>query len=145
MASISIQSWNNDSAKNKGLVSSELQSARPENSEANKRTVGCAAISMAEKLRGHSPLANKLFAFVGTATVLWYPKRVKRFFAPNIDRKGRLARALYGCAMIVAGWLLNRANQPGLGVAAIVAGGFACLEAARGWCIIRASGIKTKW
>src|SRR5438445_2869810 len=65
MASISIQSWNNDSAKNKGLVSSELQSARPKNSEANKRTVGCAAISMAEKLRGHSPLANKLFAFVG--------------------------------------------------------------------------------
>jgi hypothetical protein len=102
-------------------------------------------MSMAEKLRGCRPLANKLFAFVGTATVLWYPKRVKRFFTPNIDRKGRLARALYGGAMIVAAWLLNRASHPGLSGVAALAGGFACLEAARGWCLVRACGIKTKW
>jgi hypothetical protein len=101
-------------------------------------------MSMAEKLRGHRPLANKLFVFVGTSRVLWYPHRVKPFFTPNIDRKGRLARALYGCALIVAGWLLNRASHSGLGVAAILAGGFAWLEAARGWCIVRACGIKTK-
>ncbi len=100
---------------------------------------------MAEKLRGCRPLANKLFAFIGAETVLWYPKRVKRFFAPNIGRKGRLTRALYGCAMIVAGCLLNRASHPGLAAAAILAGGFAWLEAARGWCIVRACGIKTRW
>jgi hypothetical protein len=70
---------------------------------------------------------------------------MNRFFAPNIDRKGRLARALYGCAMIVAGSLLNRANHPVLGIVAFLAGGFAWLEAARGWCIVRACGIKTKW
>ena len=99
---------------------------------------------MAEKLRGRRPIANKLFVFIGAATVLWYPKRVKRFLAPNIDRKGRLARARCGCAIIVAGWLLLRANHPGLGVAAILAGGFAWSEAARGWCVIRACGIKTK-
>jgi hypothetical protein len=81
----------------------------------------------------------------GLGAILWYPKRVKRFFAPNIDRKGRLARAVYGCAMIVIGCLLDRANHPGLGVAAILAGGFAWLEAARGWCIVRACGIRTKW
>jgi len=100
---------------------------------------------MAEKLRGCRLLANKLFVFVGAAASLCYPKRVKRFFAPNIDRKGRLARALYGCAMIAAGWLLSRASHPGLAMAAILAGGFAWLEAARGWCIVRACGIKTKW
>jgi len=83
--------------------------------------------------------------FVGAATVLCYAKRVKRFFAPNIDRKGRLVRALYGCAMIVAGWWLGRARHTGLSVAAILAGGFAWLEAVRGWCIVRACGIKTKW
>jgi hypothetical protein len=74
-----------------------------------------------------------------------YYQRVNRFFAPNIGRQGRLVRALYGFAMIVAGWLLHRANHLGLGVAAILAGGFAWLEAARGWCIVRACGIKTKW
>lgn len=100
---------------------------------------------MAEKLRGCRPIANKLFAAVGATAVLCYPNRMKRFFAPNIDRKGRLARALYGCAMLVAGWFLNRASHPGLGVAAILAGGFAWFEAARGWCIMRACGIKTKW
>jgi hypothetical protein len=102
-------------------------------------------MSMAEKLRGCRPVANKLFEVVGAGAVLWYPKRMHRFFAPNIDRKGRLARAVYGCAMIVAGGFLIRANHPGLGVAAILAGGFAGFEAARGWCIMRACGIKTKW
>ena len=77
--------------------------------------------------------------------VLCYQQRVKRFFAPNLDSKGRLARALYGCAMILAGWLLSRASHPGLGMAAILAGGFAWLEAVRGWCMVRACGIKTKW
>ena len=100
---------------------------------------------MAEKLRGRPPIANKLFALVGAGAVLWYPKRMKRFFAPNIDHKGRLARALYGCAILVAGWFLNLASHPGLSVAAILAGGFALFEAARGWCIMRACGIKTKW
>ena len=100
---------------------------------------------MAKKLRGCRQIANKLFVFVGATACLWYEKRVKRFFAPNIGRKGRLARALYGCAMIVAGWLLSRASHHGLAVVAILAGGFAWLEAARGWCIVRACGIKTKW
>ena len=100
---------------------------------------------MAEKLRGHRRLANKLFGVVGTAAVLWYLKQVRRFFAPNIGRQGRRVRAVYGCAMIAAGWLLHRASHPGWAVAAILAGGFAWLEAARGWCIVRACGIKTKW
>ena len=70
---------------------------------------------------------------------------MKRFFAPNIGGQGRLVRALYGCAMISAGWLLHLSSHPGLGVAAILAGGFAWLEASRGWCIVRACGVKTKW
>jgi hypothetical protein len=102
-------------------------------------------MSMAKKLRGRRRLANKLFVLVGAQAGLWYLKLVKRFLAPNIDRKGRLARVLYGCLMIIAGWLLSRASHRGLAVAAILAGGFAWLEAARGWCIVRACGIKTKW
>jgi len=57
-------------------------------------------------------------------------KAREAFLAPNIDRKGRLARALYGCAMIVAGWLLNRANHRGLGVAAIPV-----------WCLLKPRGV----
>ena len=69
---------------------------------------------------------------------------MNKFCAPNIDWKGRLVRALYGCAMVGVGWLLARAGHVCLGVAAILAGGFAWLEAARGWCVVRACGIKTK-
>jgi len=70
---------------------------------------------------------------------------VKKFLSPNIDGKGRLVRAVYGGLMIAAGWWLHDANHPVLSVAAFLAGGFAWLEAARGWCIVRACGIKTKW
>ena len=66
-----------------------------------------------------------------------------RYFAPNIDGRGRLVRAGMGLALAVAavaaglkiGWV-GRV----LGAAAI----FALFEAARGWCALRACGIKTK-
>src|ERR1051326_9322086 len=61
-ASTNIQTWKAVMTRTAGLVSSELQSDSPDSSEANKKTVGCAAMSMAEKLRGERWIANKLFA-----------------------------------------------------------------------------------
>jgi hypothetical protein len=65
------------------------------------------------------------------------------FFARNIDRGGRIVRAVWGVALIIAGVLV--AGRSGWGCFFLVAFGvFALYEAARGWCVMRACGIKTR-
>ena len=66
-----------------------------------------------------------------------------KLFARNLDRRGRLVRAVMGLilavAAVVAGlkiWWVGLV----LGAAAV----FTLFEAARGWCALRACGIKTK-
>lgn len=70
---------------------------------------------------------------------------MKRFLAPNLDRTGRWVRAVYGALLIAAGWWLGRSGHPLPALAAVLAGGFAWLEAVRAWCILRACGIRTRW
>ena len=65
------------------------------------------------------------------------------FFARNIDRRGRIARALWGVALIIAGLLIS-ARSGWICFALVVLGGFALYEAIRGWCLMRACGLKTK-
>lgn len=67
------------------------------------------------------------------------------WFRPNLDRKGRLLRGGLGLALLTGGaWLLWDA-QPWSG-GALMAGSIVVLfEAVRGWCIVRACGIKTKY
>jgi hypothetical protein len=65
------------------------------------------------------------------------------FFARNIDRTGRIVRAVWGVALIIAGvWLAGRSGWACFFLVAF--GVFALYEAARGWCLMRACGIKTK-
>lgn len=68
---------------------------------------------------------------------------MRNFFARNIDRCGRIVRAVWGVALILAG-LLVAARSRWLCVALSAAGAFALYEAVRGWCFMRACGIKTK-
>lgn len=68
---------------------------------------------------------------------------MKKFFAPNLDRKGRLFRALLGLALLVtAGFCF--ATSAWLAVLLAVAGVLGLFEALRGWCIARACGIRTR-
>jgi hypothetical protein len=66
------------------------------------------------------------------------------FLSPNIALKGRVLR---GAAAFVMGlgaafiWSHSRAA----GVAIAAASAFVAFEAARGWCIARACGVKTKF
>jgi hypothetical protein len=66
---------------------------------------------------------------------------MKPFFSPNINRLGRLVRGLGALALFVGAafgftiWL---------GIALLTSGCFVAFEAARGWCALRACGIKTK-
>jgi len=69
---------------------------------------------------------------------------------PNIDHRGRRARlvggiviALLGLALLIAGlYQAGWAMRIG-GIVALVVGGFMVFEAANGWCLLRAMGIKT--
>jgi hypothetical protein len=69
---------------------------------------------------------------------------VPKFFAPNIDRTGRILRAAWGLLALAGGILAWRwhwwAGVPLLAVALL-----AFHEARRGWCILRACGIKTRY
>ncbi|MEY2410592.1 MAG: hypothetical protein QOF48_3262 [Verrucomicrobiota bacterium] len=69
---------------------------------------------------------------------------VPKFFAPNIDRAGRLIRALWGLVAMVVGILLWRAHW-WAGVPCCLLALLAFYEAVRGWCIARACGIKTRY
>ena len=68
---------------------------------------------------------------------------MKRFFSPNINHRGRIARGVIGCLCLIAGIIIVDYNL-GIGLVFVVAGLFAMFEAVRGWCVARACGIKTK-
>ena len=68
---------------------------------------------------------------------------MKRMFTPNIDRKGRIVRGVFGLALF-AGAAVCFDVSPWLGALLAVSGLFALVEALRGWCLARACGIKTR-
>lgn len=68
---------------------------------------------------------------------------MKNFFRRNLDGRGRAVRALAGLALLIGG-LFACPHNLWLATALIISGGFALFEAARGWCVMRACGIKTK-
>jgi len=68
---------------------------------------------------------------------------VKQFFPRNIGNKGRLARAFAALLLFISAALsFSVSIWLGLGLAA--SGTFVLFEALRGWCALRACGIKTR-
>lgn len=62
----------------------------------------------------------------------------------NIDKKGRVARAISGVltlAVAVPCWVYL---DPLLAVLFVLAGLFQLFEAAKGWCVMRAMGFRTR-
>ena len=68
---------------------------------------------------------------------------MKQFFARNINGKGRLVRGLAGLALL-AGAALGINESVWLAGLLAAAGLFGLFEALRGWCVLRACGIKTR-
>lgn len=68
---------------------------------------------------------------------------MKPLFSRNIGNKGRLVRGVAAFALLVAAWFVFRHSRC-VGVLLGASGGFVLFEALRGWCILRACGIKTK-
>jgi hypothetical protein len=69
---------------------------------------------------------------------------MRKFFAPNIDRTGRLLRGVLGLVLAVAGGIVC-SYRPWPGLLVLGYAGFVMFEALRGWCIVRACGIKTRY
>ena len=68
---------------------------------------------------------------------------MKPFFSPNLNNQGRLVRGVGAVGLFVgAGFGFGISIWLGLVLAA--SGGFVLFEALRGWCALRACGIKTK-
>jgi hypothetical protein len=64
--------------------------------------------------------------------------------APNIEKKGRMIRGLTAAALLAGGFAALFFNWI-LGLVLLASGGFVLFEALRGWCVVRACGIKTKF
>jgi hypothetical protein len=68
---------------------------------------------------------------------------MKPFFSRNLSNTGRLVRDL-GALTLLIGAGIGSFVSLSLGVALAVSGGFVLFEALRGWCVLRACGIKTR-
>ncbi len=66
------------------------------------------------------------------------------FFKPNIDTKGRVMRLAWGILCVGGGIAVGMKSGWLPGGVIIAAGVFSLFESLRGWCILRACGIKTK-
>jgi hypothetical protein len=64
-------------------------------------------------------------------------------FQPNIKGKGRVLRGLIAVALFGSAIFATEAHW-GIRIALACAGVFVAFEALRGWCALRACGIRTK-
>lgn len=68
---------------------------------------------------------------------------MKKFLLPNLNRTGRRVRGgIAGLLFLGAGFAFALCFW--LGLALVVSGAFVLFEALRGWCALRACGIKTR-
>ena len=68
---------------------------------------------------------------------------MSKFFQPNLDRHGRMARGVIGALCLIAGIIV--CDDTLWGLVLVVPGLFAIFEATAKWCVVRACGIKTKF
>jgi len=66
-----------------------------------------------------------------------------KFFDRNIGKHGRLIRGVFAIALLGAALLIAGPTWARIGLA--VAAVFVLFEAVRGWCFLRACGVKTKF
>jgi sec-independent protein translocase protein TatA len=70
-------------------------------------------------------------------------QKMNKFFQSNIGRAGRLFRGLLAVGFFVGTWFVFPLAH-WAGIVMFCLGAFTLFEALRGWCSLRACGIKTK-
>ncbi len=68
---------------------------------------------------------------------------MKPLFSRNIDNRGRFVRGI-GALVLLVGAGFGFTVSVWLGLGLLAAGLFVGFEALRGWCVMRACGIKTR-
>lgn len=68
---------------------------------------------------------------------------MKKFFVPNLQTKGRIARGLVSVILLAAALVCFPLSAL-FGLLLLISGLFVLFEALRGWCVLRACGIRTK-
>jgi len=68
---------------------------------------------------------------------------MKPIFARNIDNKGRLARGIIAVILLVGAGFAFTVNI-WAGMILLASAAFVAFEALRGWCALRACGVRTK-
>lgn len=68
---------------------------------------------------------------------------MSKFFARNITTAGRILRGVIGLVLLVVGGVAVT-QMVWLGVVLLGSAAFVLFEAIRGWCGLRACGIKTR-
>ena len=70
-------------------------------------------------------------------------KSARNFLAPNLQAQGRVARGLIALVLMITALFFVRISRT-LGLVLLVSSLFSFYEASRGWCVLRACGIRTK-
>ena len=68
---------------------------------------------------------------------------MRPLFTRNIDNRGRWVRG-FGAMALFIGAAFGFTVSLWLGLILLASGAFVAFEAVRGWCVLRACGIKTK-
>ena len=66
-------------------------------------------------------------------------------WTPNIDRRGRIIRGLMSVVLFAAAFIAHRKGLEWLAVMLAIAGLVGVVETVRGWCVLRACKIKTRF
>ncbi len=67
------------------------------------------------------------------------------FWTPNIERRGRIFRGIMAVVLFAAAFFAHREGIEWLAVMLAIAALVGVVEAARGWCVLRACKIKTRF
>ena len=68
---------------------------------------------------------------------------MKPLFAPNLEKRGRILRGFAALALLIGAGFGFQVSL-WFGLVPLASGLFVAFEALRGWCFLRACGIKTK-
>ena len=67
------------------------------------------------------------------------------FWSPNIERRGRIFRGIMAVVLFAAAFIAHRRGIEWLAILLAIAALVGVVEAARGWCVLRACKIKTRF
>ncbi len=67
------------------------------------------------------------------------------FWTPNIDRRGRIIRGIMTLALFAAAFFAHRKGIEWLAVVLAVSALVGLVETMRGWCVLRACKIRTRF